>query len=137
MLCLKALGLHTAGCRLPAPQSLLTLMSGPPLPPLPPFPLPCSGKYIRDRTSEQKLLLLLLLRGSQSEMTGFLRLMLGDAAAAAKGETAASPQAWGQETSYRAPKNHACNLGWQFRGQPGEGTKGQRGPQLSDPRLLL
>lgn len=69
-------------------------------------------------------------------MTGFLRLMLGDAAAAAKGETAASPQACGQETSYRAPKNHACNLGWQFRGQPGEGTKGQRGPQLSDPPLV-
>lgn len=34
----QALGLHTAGCRLPAPQSLLTLVSGPPLPPLPPFP---------------------------------------------------------------------------------------------------
>lgn len=54
----QALGLHTAGCRLPAPQSLLTLVSGPPLPPLPPFPLLRSGKYIRDRTLEQKLLLL-------------------------------------------------------------------------------
>jgi hypothetical protein len=59
-------------------------MFGPPLSPLPPFPLPHSGKYIRDRTSELKLLLLLLLllkeKGEQhphqSRMTGSHCMML-------------------------------------------------------------
>jgi hypothetical protein len=35
-----------------APPSLLTLLSSPPPRPLPPFPLPRSGEYIRDRTSD-------------------------------------------------------------------------------------
>lgn len=46
-------------CLLPAPQpSLALIMSGPPPLPSPPSSLPRSGKYIRGRTSEQKLLLL-------------------------------------------------------------------------------
>lgn len=68
---------------LPAPLSLLTLVSGPPPRPLPPFPLPHSGEYIRDRTPEQKLQ---ALRGRQSEMTGFLGVMLEMKAQALRGQ---------------------------------------------------
>ena len=52
-------GSRAPRCLLSALQSLLTLVtSGPSSPPLPSPALPRSGKYIRDRTSQQKLLLL-------------------------------------------------------------------------------
>ena len=57
-------------CLLSALQSLLTLVtSGPPPPPLPSPTLPRSGKYIRDRTSQQKLLLLLPPREKETAAT--------------------------------------------------------------------
>lgn len=65
-------------------------------------------------------------------MTGFRRWMLA-MQTGTKWGMAASLKAWGPKTSYRGTED----LGWQFQGQPGEGTKGQQSPQSSDPRLPL
>lgn len=104
-------------CLLPAPQpSLALIMSGPPPLPSPPSSLPRSGKYIRDRTSEQKLLLLLLLPPPREKDTAaqapeqndrppgtscqptHMRMKGGD------GETL--PAAQGLETAYRGQRRH-------------------------------
>lgn len=78
-------------CWLPAPLSLLTLMSGPPPHPLPPFPLPSSGEYIRDRISEQKLL---PPWGRQSELTGFPGVMLAMQTQALRAAAASQARGW-------------------------------------------
>lgn len=99
-------GSRAPHCWLPAPQSLLTLVSGPPLPPLPPFPLLRSGKYIRDRTLEQKPL---LPREPESED----RLSESDAAMQMKapGGDSCFTSSLGDRKLLRAQNNHACNLG--------------------------
>lgn len=118
-------------CLLPAPQpSLALIMSGPPLLPSPPSSLPRSGKYIRERTSEQKLLLPPLREKDTAAQASqqndrlpsiscrptHMRLKDGD------GETL--PAARGAGNSLlRREKAHAYSFGQQCLGQPEKGTE--------------
>lgn len=93
-----------------APPSLLTLLSSPPPRPLPPFPLPRSGEYIRDRTSDIGAEAAAAL-GEAERADRFPGSDAGDTDTGTKGISSISSSGlgWAPLTG-RAQANCVCNL---------------------------